>query len=372
MGIQIAVYFLFIAFFLVYYKKDNKQNWKKFIIICSLILLLKAALRSLSIGSDTSHYAYYFYESINTPWSELLSDFSTRYSKVGGELDAGYYLVQKVFSTFIHDFNLYTFVMQGLFFYWPLGTLIYRNSNSVLQVLFAYTLMNALFMGLPMANARQVYAIGMCIWAFIYLTEKRYVRTVMFIMFGFLFHASALLFALPVVLSLLGSKTIKIISVVAFFLSFVVLTSANTVISFMGNMMEMERYAAYGEGEEQGGAITYIFLSLLLCLFCAFGFGKLKNVPYYSKNWFIMIPLTTFFVPLIYSSGSMIRITMYFQIFFILLVPMTIDILFKNNSRIQIYVTFICILIVMSIYTSGEYIFFWQEDQNPLKYWGRG
>ncbi len=368
MGIQIAVYILLIVFYIIFNKNINR-NRKWYIIACSLVIMLKIALRSVTIGSDTVHYAYYFYESMETPWSELLSAFSTRYESIAGDIDYGYYVLQKVFSTFITDFNLFTFCIQGLFFFLPLGILIYRNSNSQLQVLFAYTLLNALFLGLPMANARQVYAIGLCICSFIFLLEKKYIMTAIFIILGFLIHASALIFALPVALSFVGTKSLKTISIVALILFFFVLNYTNEIILFMANFIGMDKYTSYGEGEIRGGATTYIVLSLLLCMFCLYGFFKAKMLPDRIKKWFVMLPLTTFFVPLIYSNGSMMRITLYFQIYFLLLIPFTIDILYKKRDQKIIYFALIAILIFMSVSSSIEYKFFWEESQDTIMYW---
>lgn len=369
MWVQIIVFSLIVLFFYAYQGKTDNKSRKSYIVICSLILLLKAALRSVTIGRDTSHYAGYFYDSKNTPWSELWDAFFNRYQIVSGYEDVGYSIIQKVFSTFIPDFNLFTFCIQGLLFYWPLGVLIFRYSKDTLQILFAYVLMNALFMGLPMANARQVYAIGMCIWAFIYLSKKQYWKTALFIIMGYFIHASALLFLLPVTLSFIKVNGIKALSIAGFALSFVVLAMPNTIILFMANMIESEKYAGYAMDEVQGGALIYIILSLLLCLFCMISFFKQKQINYEMKNWYVMIPLTAFFAPLIYSNGSMIRITMYFQIFFLLLVPYAIDEWFPTKDRRTWYFLFLAILIILSVSTAGDYRFFWEENQDPWANW---
>ena len=348
--------------------KDNGSGRKTYIWICSMVLLLKAALRSVTIGSDTSHYAYYFYQSMNTPWSEVVENFFTRYSQLSGEEDAGYYLLQKVFSTVIPDFNVYTFFIQGLLFYLPLGILIYRYSMSNRQVMFAYVLFCSLFMGLPMANARQVYAVGFCIWAEMYLAQEKYIKTFLFIMLGYLIHASALLFFIPVLLSLANDKILKYASVVAFVLAFFVLVNANNVIVFMGNVIESERYAAYGMNETRGGALTYIVLSLAMSAFCMYAFWNRRNISRRERILYLMILPATFFVPLIYSNGSMIRITLYFQLYFILLMPYAIDTILKKESRLW-YIILIVVLVMLSVTTAGEYRFFWEENQDPLINW---
>ena len=368
MFVQFIVFILIILGGRVVFSRSDSKNRKIYITYCSIVLLLKAALRSVTIGRDTSHYSYYFYQSKNTSWAELINEFLERYQTISGGEDVGYYLLQKVFSTFIGDFNVYTFFIQGLLFYLPFGLFIYRNSKDNLQVMFAYVLFNALFMGLHMANARQVYAVGFCIWAELFLAQKKYIKTVIFIILGYFIHASALLFFIPVVLSFLNDNVLKYLSALTVVLSFFVLTDPNSVIVFMGNLLESDKYADYGLNGITGGAVTYITLSLMMCVFCLWAFWIKKDASRPERLLYVMIPPTTLFVPLIYSNGAMMRITLYFQLFFVLLMPYAIETLFKKNYRIWYYIL-IAILVILSVSTTGEYRFFWEENQDPLLNW---
>lgn len=369
MLVQFFCFFIIIVFGFVYSKKKNDIGRKNYIVFCSMVVLLKAALRSVTIGRDTSHYAGYFYDSMKTPWSVYIDNFIERYSHLSGSDDAGYYLVQKVFSTVIPDFNVYTFFIQGLLFYLPLGIFVYRNTKDNLQVMFAYVLYNALFMGLPMANARQVYAIGFCIWAILFMAQKKPLWSVVFVILGYFFHASALLFFIPILMSFANTKVILFTAILSVIFFFVVLSDPNSVIVYMGNMIENDRYASYGMGGTHGGAITYISLSFLMSIVCIFAFWKKKDIAWAEKVVWMMIPPATFFTPLIYSNGSMMRITMYFQIFFIVLVPYTIDTLFKKNNRKTVYFLLMAILIMLSLLSFDEYRFFWEENQDPYINW---
>lgn len=347
---------------------EHPLSKKKLIIYSSIILLLKTSLRSVTIGRDTSHYAGYFYESINTPLSFYISDFVSRYSTLSGNYDSGYYLIQKFVSYFIHDFNVYTFFMQSLFFFLPIGTLLYRYAKDCKQVCFSYVLLNALFMGLPMANARQVYAIGVCVCAYIFVQDKRYVGAITFLIMGYFFHMSSLLFVIPLVLSFLHQKYIKWIAVLGIALSPFTLMFPNMIIVFMGNLLDNEKYASYGYHGTNGGAITYITCSLLMSLFCLIALWNKVKDDRNIKQYFIMIALSSFFTPLIYSNGSMMRITMYFQLFFLIIMPMAIDAQYGKNRTIY-YNMAIVLLIIMSLMSAQEYKFFWEENQDPWLNW---
>lgn len=349
-------------------KSESPQKRMRYVIFCSLVLLLKVSLRSVTVGVDTSHYAGYFYDSINTPWSDYIASFFIRYQTLSGMDDAGYPLLTKLFSTFISDFNVFTFVIEGSMFFLPIGVLIYKNCDETKKITFSYMLLNGLFLGLPMANARQLYALGLCVWAYMFVQNKKYLSAAIFIALGYFIHMSCLLFAIPIALSFLKEKYVKTIAVIGVVMAPISLLIPNAIIVFMGNFVGSEKYASYGMNGTTGGAVTYISLSLLMCLFCMIAYWKKMNNDNKLKQYMIMIALTTFFAPLIYSNGSMIRITMYFQLFFLIIFPNAIDIYFKNN-RFSFYNIAIYALMILTIITAQEYRFFWEENQNPWLNW---
>ena len=365
MNIDFIVFPLIIVFSLFLGQRNTPNNRRTFIILASILLLLKASLRSLSVGSDTASYCRGFYDIIRTPWRVILLGFVDRYSTLSGEYDYGYIVLQKVISLFTHDFHVFTFIAQ-LLFYVPFGVLLYRFCSDFFQLTFAFVLYTALFMGLPMANARQFYSIGVGIMAFLCLYDKKYVKTLIWLVVGYLIHQTCLLVLLPIALFFIPVKTIKRFVPVSFLLFPVVLALSNQIIYSMGSFVENERYMAYGLQEVQGGALTYIISTLFMCLFCYFAIKKQHLLSNSRLSFlYVMLPLTIFFSPLIYSNGSMIRIVMYYQIYFVVLFPYAIDCSFNKNNRKIAYIAAILLLILMSLRSSGlDYKFFWQEPQS--------
>ena len=361
MKIDLIVFPIIIILSFLLGQNNTSGNRKTFIVLVSLVLLLKASLRGMSVGSDTHVYYQDFISIISTPWEQVIAEFLERYSSLSGDYDVGYDLLQKTISVFTKDFHVFTFIAQ-LLFYVPFGILLYRFCSDFHQLTFAYVLYVALFMGLPMANARQFYSIGLSITALLYLYEKKYVKCVICVVLGYFIHQTALLFVVPFMLSFLPPKIVKHLVLIAFVLFPFALIYSNQIIFFMGNFVENERYAAYGTQKVQGGATTYITMSLMMNLFCYFA---IKNHHLFSdyrlKSLYVMLPLSIVLCPLIYSNGSMIRIVMYYQIFFVILFPYALDIVFAKNRK-EIYFSVILLLIVMSLLASGNnYVFFWQE-----------
>lgn len=363
-NINIIVYTLIIGFSLLLGQKNTPHNRKSFIILSCIVLLLKASLRSLSVGSDTHVYYWEFNETIEMSWKEVWLAFTDRYSSFSGDYDVGYTVFQKIVSLFTHDFHVFTFIAQ-LLFYVPFGILLYRFCTDFLQLTFAFVLYTSLFMGLPMANARQFYSIGISIMSLLCLYDKKYVKSAIWLLVGSTIHQTCLLVLIPMALSFIPVKSIKRIVPVFFLLFPVVLLFANQIIFFMGSFVENERYMRYGMGELQGGAYTYMVASFIMCAFC---YLTIKDHHLLSDSrlsfFYIMLPLTIFFSPLIYSNGSMIRIVMYYQIYFVFLFPYAIDFSFSKADRKTVYVAAILLLIFLNLRAGGSnYKFFWQESQ---------
>ena len=150
----------------------------------------------------------------------------------------------------------------------------------------------------------------------------------------------------------------------ACFLAFpIVLMFPNEMISFMGDAMGIEKYSNYGDSPVQGGATTYIILIEMLSafIFVAIKKGDIKTNDIIRK-FYVMAPLFTIFAPLIRSNGSMDRITLYFYLYIVLLVPYGLDCIFKKSDRNMGYLIAIGALAFLSMYKGGlEYYFFWQR-----------
>ncbi len=351
---------LFYGFYTSKYSVTNKR--KNLIIACSLILLLESSLRSLSVGVDTTHYFLYFYDSIERSWIDLLEGFFLRYeSLVGDNIDYGAYLLYKLIGTFFPEFHLFTFVGQCLF-YIPYGIFIYRHSTNLKQVLFAYVLFASVFMGLPNANARQFYAIGFSVMALLTFENKQYWKTAIAIACGMTIHLSCLLVVAYYTLRLIPFKWIHRISIFAIPLFFISLYNGKVIIKYMGGFIGSEKYASYGD-ETYTGALTYISLTFIMCIFCLFSLKNHSTVDKSIKLLYPVIPITMFLAPLIYVHGSMIRVTMYFQIYFCLLFPKAIETI--SFQRDKIYWCILILLMFLSITTSSPtYKFMWQEEQD--------
>ena len=80
----------------------------------------------------------------------------------------------------------------------------------------------------------------------------------------------------------------------------------------------------------------------------------------FIRNVYCMVPCFTFFAPLINADGAMIRLSEYFHLFLVLLVPISVELLFNKNSQNIVYGVLIGGLSVLAIMSTRTYYFFWQ------------
>lgn len=362
MSINFIIFPLIILLGLFLGAADSARNRKTFIILVSFILLLETSLRSLSVGSDTMNY-YDIYNDVQAKsWGMIWDEFIGRYFYNTNESDIGYWIFQKMISMVAINWQMFVFI-ANLFFFVPLGRLMYRYSSSMTELVFAYILYVAMFHIISLSGGRQLYAIGLSIMAYMSMTERKYKMALLYIFLGMFIHMTALLFLLPLLLSRINPKYLKTIHLFSFAMVPVVLIFTNQIIVLMGSSIGVDKYANYGMSEVQGGATTFMSLLLLVSLFCYLTIKKteLQNSRALA-NIYLMLPLFTFFGPLIYSNGSMIRISMYFHLYIMLLIPLAVNRYTKGFPRTVTYSILIVAVMVLALKDGGLiYYFYWEE-----------
>lgn len=347
---------------------DNNKNRRLYIVLCSMVLLFVAAMRSpewmtLTYNIDTLVYQNTFEQVADLSWNEFWPMVYERYWLHEGENDIGFVLLQKIISLFTHSYHIFSLVADLIFFV-PFGIILYRYSTSIRQVIFAYVFYIALVQIFLLGGGRQNFSIGFDIMALLAMANRKTWRAIIFLLLGVSIHFSSFLFLAPLLMIRFEStpRLLKLLHFVCFLMVPVVLLFPNELIVFMGEAVGMEKYTNYGNHEIQGGATTFIILIELLSLFCFMSI-KRKDV---EKNenmrlFYIMTPFMTLLAPLIQADGAMIRVSLYYHLFLTLLVPYAIDCMFKKESRGMVYSIAIVALAFLALSGGGmRYYFFWQ------------
>lgn len=343
---------------------DKDKNRMLFIIVISLILLLESALRNLYLIADT--YTYYETFTIKVPsmtWSEIWKGFVDRYFGQGAEeYDFGFYIIQKIIGSFTDSFQVFTFISQLIYFV-PMGIFLYRYSQNMRQLIFAFVFYVAIIHFGAIGGGRQVLARGCWIMAFMMINDTKYIKGAIWLLIGLTFHFSILVVLLAVALGFLKPVLLKNIHLFAFLALPFVFFSPTQLILFMANISGTERYATYGEHTIAGGATTFITLMMLLSLFCFIMIRKDElERNNYLKKVYAMLPCLTIFTPLMIADGVMIRLSNYFHMFLMLLIPYAIEQFKDKKIASAVYVIMVGVLCFLALKDGGlKYYFFWQD-----------
>lgn len=342
---------------------NNKYRiW--YIVVVILVLSLESALRSLFLIEDT--YSYYEMFTIKVPnmtWNEIWSDFVNRYfGQPDEDFDFGFYVLQKAISYLTNSFQVFTFLSQLLFFI-PMGILLYKYSTNIRQLIFAFVFYVALLHVSALGGGRQLLARGCWIMAFMVINDRKFIKGALWILLGLTFHFSILAVLLAVALGFMKSRQLKIIHLVAFIVLPLIILFPAQIIQNMASFAGSERYIGYGEHEITGGATTFVILMESLSVFCYFMLRKnTLNSNVLSKQLYVMLPCLTVFAPLIIADGVMIRLSSYFHMFLMLLVPYAIDEFKERKTEVFVYTVMIGALVFLTLKGGGlKYYFFWQD-----------
>ena len=346
--------------------KSKKR--KAYVVICLAMFWFVAALRNTDwVGSlhlDAAGYAYTFSRDRLLSWNSIFTVFINRYIFRTSEQDIGYFLLERFIGILTSNYNVFSLIADALFFV-PFGILLYRYNERVQQIELAFIFYIALLQVYMISGGRQMFALGLDILAVLYAMDKKWRKVIVSFVLGLTIHSSSLLMILPLVLIYFDvkPKALKTLHGVSFIAFPLVFLFPNVVIRFLGNLVGMEKYAAYGSNEVAGGANTFILLMLLLSIFCyvAIRTRFLEENPVIC-NLYTMLPFLTFFAPLINSNGSMIRISLYVFIYLTVLLPKSIDFCFTNRSRQLVYTLIIVSLILLTVRGGVmDYHFMWED-----------
>jgi transmembrane protein EpsG len=338
------------------YYRDPKQAKKRYVQIVCVILVLVSGLRNVGVGEDTYNYYLDYHRTSNVPWQDLLSDLLSRY-RSGEEI--GYPIFVKATQFISENFTVYLLIVAALF-YLSLGKFINSNTPSLASAILALTIFYVLFFYVfSMTAIRQSLAMAATMICYEFIKRKKLIPYILILILASTIHKSILIF-LPFYF-ICRLKNTKFIFPLVLILFPIIMVLRSTVGVFIINFGGYEVYDQYE------GAGTFTFTTIFLFVSAAALFRQkliLQNSPgnihYYHAFAFALVLL-----PLSWISPVLLRVTMYFSIFMILLIPQliasykTFSVAFpKHLLRAAILVLFL--MYSRTVYTK-EYRFFWEE-----------
>lgn len=335
-----AVYYLqlFVFFLMTIFVKSKKnkisENTKKniFIFCVFFVLFYVSAFRSLSVGTDTIHYAYGILRNqenaFNFKW--MIEQKAPVYSLL-------VYPISKVLPSLQCYQIVSSLIIEGGF-----AIFIYKCSKD--YIISTWLFLMQYFYFQSMNISRQFMAVAfVAIGVWLFINNKKKLSILLFVLSLFI-HSTSIM-ALPILL--LGNKNKKIRIFITIFISTAILLYPYLIKIFVSIF---PKYAIYDDsilfetGKNRKIILTIFQLGVLLFSIYIYKLNEHKMNYIEKREYQIIIHMTAIGVVIGFAALNSILITRleyYYSISFMLLVPITIEYSQKNKNMLRFVIPLI-------------------------------
>ncbi|MEB7715533.1 EpsG family protein [Staphylococcus equorum] len=345
----IVGYILAIILLKIIFTTKEKYNIV-FLLIAGIMLTLIVSMRNLNFGSDTLVYIQKFKEYSLIDYSIFID-----YLNSVNEKDKTFYILIRTLNNFGIEGHLLIAILATIFLiaiFW----LIYKYSHNNLLSIILFISLGYLFFSLT--GLRQTLALSLIIFSYKYIRERKLIKFVLLVLFASLFHSTAIIFliAYPFAYVKLGMKHILILSA-AIITNSLFYSQVNGVLEkFIVN----DQYEYYLNNME---TLNYsgFFIQLIIFIFCVV--LKKNLLPQNPKDISLYNLIFIGLLIQLFSTNIAVafRISLYFSIFSIILIPNIINSIKNINIKILLYIIIIPILLLY-LYLNNYYdgfTFYW-------------
>lgn len=338
---------------IIFNKKQTRYSDKFFIFISTLQWILISGLRHITIGGRDVYISYNssFYRAIETSWQDVGRRFMDGMFRGAAIKDPGYMVFEKVIGIFIHNYQIYLFVIAIVFMV-PFGIFIYKNSRNYYLSYVIYSVLFYSFFSLT--GFRQTIATVLVVLiGYEFIKERNLVRFVIVTLLAYTIHKSSIIF-FPFYFVFDKKITKKyLLFVLAFSLSILIFGDKiyAPLASFLGysNMLD----------NELSGTGTFTFMMTLVVIAGLFRYKKMYINNMQSGIYLNAVIIGFIFSLLTLQNQSFMRIQQYYSVFIVLLIPEIIK-TFSKENRVLVYFISLVVLIALFVRTNPQYFFFWQ------------
>lgn len=340
----IIILFLYIAI-----KGEKKQ--KIVAVIGMTLLFLLSALRADTVGTDTKNYIDFY--NIYSKYS--LSNLHKALENAGMR-DYVYYYTAWFFSRVFKNPQWWLGAV-ALFYSYSIGRLVMRESkNTAISILMFVSLEFFIF---SVSGLRQTIAIGIVLFAYPYLKERKFVPFLLIVLLASCYHTTALIFLLLYPISNKRIGVYHILVAIGGFLIF--FAFKDWLLTFLGETLESERFDGYLNGNATQLTMAGFIIKTVCLLFSLYYY---KEYTHQDKNSLILYnAMYVGWVFQLFSSfiGEFFRVSMYFSIFNIILVANASCCERDKKSRKILQMVVILVFVAYMLKDGGiDYKFFWQ------------
>jgi len=326
-------------------KKNYKKNLYKYIAIFVCVLVF--GLRDYSVGTDTKNYLNIFnWLGSELVWERLI------YEK-------GFCIVSILINKIFRSFTAFLLVF-GIILYWNIISSVCELSESPSISMLCYFGLGSFAQSCNVL--RQYLAMSFCLIALRYLIKKnRIVPFILFILIGFLFHTSAIIFfiVLPLKYVKFEIKTVIMFAIISLAIILCLPYLLKLFDSILGSS-----YYGYIRFKANPFTLTNIGTIALMgiALFCIINqrkvvkknTKKIKEYDFFANMFLVFLAL---FVISIFSVELVDRIAIYFMPSIFFIIPIVLKSYKKYLSTFFVnvlFVGFLCLTLFLLV-VRGSY-----------------
>lgn len=309
-------------------------NRNFYIVTMCLLLFVLIGFRSYEIGTDTLSYKKTFdliaqIEFTNTNWLKkyLLT------------LNEPLFIILNIIVCFISKNFTVFLCVYAAFYVLSIGYIIWNYSTIPRWSFIA--LLSLGYVYFSMAGIRQTIAMSVLLFSYKFIRDRKIIPFLLLVFIAFGFHNTSIVFLLAYPLSNLKVTWKRLFVLVGAY--FIMLFNKNLVYTLLFDVLKWERLSAYSNLDSSlslSGAIIQIAIFLFALFFTE---KESDNDIRPLLNLSFLGCLFQIFTPII---GEFFRVSMYFAIFNIILIPTTASNIKNINNRkaVMVLVPFILLL----------------------------
>lgn len=334
-------------------KNGGKSYKKLFCFLVSMQFVLISGLRAITIGADTPVYEelFVYYHSIT--WKEMLDYFIAMFTQSGTyeSRDMAYYLFTKIFSTIVPSYRAFLFFVIIVFMAGFTKFIYKYSADCCLSYLIFASFMFAFF---GLTGIRQTFAVILCVFiGFELIKERRFLPFLITVLVACMVHKTSIIF-LPFYF-VYNIRITKLYKVMVFIVFGTVFLLKNKLALFLTN----GTYSVYAGRPGQGPYNLLLFITMIVFMSLLL-YEKLSQRNKMVNVYINAVVIGMFILELSLSIPILVRLSYYFIIFIVLLIPEIFQIIDIRGRRILMPVFSIALCLLMIKSGTPPYQFMWQ------------
>ena len=225
------------------------MNRNMHIIIAMLPIFILLAFRSSLMGADTGTYMRNFVYMIDTPLKTAIDD---------SRMETGYLIFVKLLTYITHNPLVYQVICVTCMFVGLYDFSKHLDGEDAFLFLYFYCTLGLFFF--MFTGTRQCLAMGICLFSYKYIRQKKYIGFILCVVLAFCFHKSAILVA--VVLLIYKMKVNALNTGIYFILALICGRYLDVIQDWFNDKLEYNY-----EIEETNSGMIFLLVLVLLTIF---------------------------------------------------------------------------------------------------------